>query len=204
MAGREADLSNNKEKNIMATIDNLKNAFAGESQANRKYLAFAKKADQDQLPGVARLFRAAAHAETVHAHAHLRAMGGIHDTQANLQEAVGGETFEFTKMYPPYVEEAKKEGHAAAERSFAFAMTVKKTHADLYTRAELGQGRQRHRRPDVLRLPSVRTHGRGPPSGPMPGVRLAEVGRDRLTPCGTFEVTGYTLQVVAKRATCNL
>ena len=119
----------------MATIDNLKNAFAGESQANRKYLAFAKKADQDQLPGVARLFRAAAHAETVHAHAHLRAMGGIHDTLANLQEAVGGETFEFTKMYPPYVEEAKKEGHAAAERSFAFAMTVEKTHAALYTDA---------------------------------------------------------------------
>lgn len=119
----------------MATLDNLKDAFAGESQANRKYLAFAKKADQDQLPGVAKLFRAAAHAETVHAHAHLRAMGGVHDTLANLQEAVGGETFEFTKMYPPYVEQAKKEGHAAAERSFAFAMTVEKTHADLYTAA---------------------------------------------------------------------
>ena len=119
----------------MATIDNLKNAFAGESQANRKYLAFAKKADQDQFPGVARLFRAAAHAETVHAHAHLRAMGGIQNTMANLQEAVGGETFEFTQMYPPYVEEAKQEGQAAAERSFAFAMTVEKTHADLYTDA---------------------------------------------------------------------
>jgi rubrerythrin len=119
----------------MASIDNLKNAFAGESQANRKYLAYAKKADQDQLPGVAKLFRAAAHAETVHAHAHLRAMDGVHDTVANLQDAVGGETFEFTKMYPPYVEEAKQEGHAAAERSFAFAMTVEKTHADLYTAA---------------------------------------------------------------------
>lgn len=119
----------------MATSDNLKDAFAGESQANRKYLAYAKKADQDQLPGVAKLFRAAAHAETVHAHAHLRAMGGVHDTLSNLQDAVGGETFEFTKMYPPYVEEAKQEGHAAAERSFAYAMTVEKTHAELYQAA---------------------------------------------------------------------
>jgi len=119
----------------MPTIDNLKEAFAGESQANRKYLAYAKKADQDKLPGVAKLFRAAAHAETVHAHAHLRAMGGIKDTLANLEDAVGGETFEFTKMYPPYVEEAKQEGHAAAERSFAYAMAVEKTHADLYEAA---------------------------------------------------------------------
>jgi len=119
----------------MATTDNLKGAFAGESQANRKYLAFAKKADQDQLPGVAKLFRAAAHAETIHAHAHLRALGGIHDTLANLEDAVGGETFEFTRMYPPYVEEAKQEGHAAAERSFANAMAVEKTHAELYAAA---------------------------------------------------------------------
>ena len=119
----------------MATIDNLKGAFAGESQANRKYLAYAKKADQDQLPGIAKLFRAAAHAETVHAHAHLRAMGGINSTLANLQDAANGEDFEFTKMYPPYVEEAKVEGNAAAERSFAYAMTVEKTHFDLYSAA---------------------------------------------------------------------
>jgi rubrerythrin len=119
----------------MATIDNLKGAFAGESQANRKYLAYAKKADQDKLPGIAKLFRAAAHAETVHALAHLRAMGGIKDTLSNLEDALGGETFEFTQMYPPYVAEAKQEGNAAAERSFAYAMTVEKTHADLYTAA---------------------------------------------------------------------
>lgn len=119
----------------MATIDNLKDAFAGESQANRKYLAYAKKADQDNLPGVAKLFRAAAAAETVHAHAHLRAMGGILDTRANLEDAKGGETFEFTQMYPPYVEEARQEGNAAAERSFVFAMAVEKTHADLYEQA---------------------------------------------------------------------
>lgn len=119
----------------MGTSDNLKSAFAGESQANRKYLAYAKKADQDKLPGIAKLFRAAAQAETVHAHAHLRALGGVGDTVTNLKDAVAGEDFEFTKMYPPYVEEAKKEGNAAAERSFAFAMTVEKTHFDLYSAA---------------------------------------------------------------------
>jgi rubrerythrin len=119
----------------MATLDNLKNAFAGESQANRKYLAYAKKADQDKLPGIAKLFRAAAHAETVHAHAHLRAMNGVKDTVTNLQDAVTGEDFEFTKMYPPYVEEAKKDGQVAAERSFFNAMTVEKTHFDLYSGA---------------------------------------------------------------------
>lgn len=119
----------------MSTQDNLKDAFAGESQANRKYLAYAKKADQDKLPGIGKLFRAAAHAETVHAHNHLRAMGGINDTVTNLKDAAGGENFEFTKMYPPYVEEAKIEGNAAAERSFAFAMAVEKTHFDLYSAA---------------------------------------------------------------------
>jgi rubrerythrin len=119
----------------MATLDNLKDAFAGESQANRKYLAYAKKADQEQRPGIAKLFRAAAHAETVHAHAHLRAMGGIGDTVANLKDAASGERFEFTEMYPPYVAAAKAEGQAAAERSFAFAMAVEKTHFDLYSAA---------------------------------------------------------------------
>jgi len=119
----------------MSTIDNLKGAFAGESQANRKYLAYAKKADQDKKPGIAKLFRAAAQAETIHAHAHLNAMGGVKDTVANLEDAVNGETFEFTTMYPPYVAEAKKEGLAAAERSFTYAMTVEKTHADLYKAA---------------------------------------------------------------------
>ncbi|MEI7901639.1 MAG: rubrerythrin family protein [bacterium] len=119
----------------MGTIDNLKGAFAGESQANRKYLAYAKKAEQDGLPGIAKLFRAAAHAETVHAHAHLRAMGGVNATVANLQDAANGENFEFTTMYPPYVDEAKQEGNVAAERSFTYAMTVEKTHFALYADA---------------------------------------------------------------------
>mgnify|MGYP001768469175 CR=1 FL=1 len=114
------------------TEEYLKEAFAGESQANRKYLAFAVKADQEGLPQVARLFRAAAEAETVHAHAHLRALNGIRSTKENLEEAIQGETHEFTKMYPEMIEAAKAEGQKAAERSFTFANAVEKVHAKLY------------------------------------------------------------------------
>ena len=113
----------------------LKEAFAGESQANRKYLAFAAKADQEGLPQVARLFRAAAEAETVHAHSHLRALDGIHSTKENLQEAINGETHEFKNMYPEFIEVAKKESNKAAERSFNFANEVEKIHAGLYQKA---------------------------------------------------------------------
>ncbi len=120
---------------------NLADAFAGESQANRKYLAFAKQADTEGFPQVARLFRAAAEAETVHAHNHLRALGGIKDTKENLKEAIGGETYEFSEMYPPMIEDAKQEGAAEALRSFTYANTVEKTHAELYQKAfdTLGQ-----------------------------------------------------------------
>mgnify|MGYP001239297420 FL=1 len=114
------------------TEDALKEAFAGESQANRKYLAFAAKADAEGFPQAARLFRAAAEAETVHAHAHLRAMKGIRSTRENLQEAVAGETHEFKSMYPAMIESAKAEGHKEAERSFHFANEVEKIHARLY------------------------------------------------------------------------
>ncbi len=110
----------------------LKEAFAGESQANRKYLAFAAKADQDGYPQVARFFRAAAEAETVHAHSHLRALKGIRSTKENLQEAIAGETHEFTKMYPEMIEAAKAEGHKTGERTFSFANEVEKVHARLY------------------------------------------------------------------------
>jgi len=110
----------------------LKEAFAGESQANRKYLAFAAKADQEGHPQVARLFRAAADAETVHAHNHLRTLGGIKSTKENLQEAIAGETHEFKKMYPEMIEAAKTEGNKAAQRSFSFANEVEKIHAQLY------------------------------------------------------------------------
>jgi rubrerythrin len=112
--------------------DNLKEAFAGESQANRKYLAFAAKADQEGFPQAARLFRAAAEAETVHAHAHLRALKGIKSTKGNLQEAVAGETHEFKSMYPAMIEAAKAEGNKEAERTFHFANEVEKIHAGLY------------------------------------------------------------------------
>ncbi len=119
----------------MSTKDNLANAFSGESQANRKYLAFAKQADVDGLPQVARLFRAAAHAETIHAHAHLRAMGGIKKTLENLEGAIEGEGFEFQEMYPPYLEEAKKEGDGLAEVSFRNALAVEEVHYSLYSAA---------------------------------------------------------------------
>ena len=116
------------------TEDALKEAFAGESQANRKYLAFAAKADQEGFAQAARLFRAAAEAETIHAHAHLKALKGIRSTKENLQEAVAGETHEFKIMYPAMIEAAKVEGHKEAERSFVFANEVEKIHAGLYQR----------------------------------------------------------------------
>ena len=117
------------------TEDALKEAFAGESQANRKYLAFAAKADQEGFPRAAKLFRAAAEAETVHAHAHLRALKGIRSTRENLQEAIAGETHEFKSMYPGMIEAARTEGHKEAERSFNYANEVEKIHAALYQRA---------------------------------------------------------------------
>jgi len=119
----------------MATADNLKEAFAGESQANRTYLAFAKKADKDGLAQIAKLFRAAAAAETVHAHAHLKAMGGVKGTAENLQAAINGEGFEFQEMYPKFLAEAEEEGAKAAVTSFEFAMAVEEIHHGLYGKA---------------------------------------------------------------------
>ncbi len=114
---------------------NLQDAFAGESQANRKYLAFAKKADQEGYPQIAKLFRAAAAAETVHAHAHLRELGGIKGTKENLEEAINGESHEFQKMYPQMIQDAEAEGHKGALRTFTYANAVEKIHADLYQKA---------------------------------------------------------------------
>ncbi len=119
----------------MSTMDDLKAAFAGESQANRKYLAFAKKADADGKPGVAKLFRAAAEAETIHAHAHLRVMKGIKSTAENLQEAIEGEGYEFNTMYPGFVATAEQEKNQAALITFKNAMAVEKVHHDLYAQA---------------------------------------------------------------------
>lgn len=115
--------------------ENLKAAFAGESQANRKYLAFAKQADKEGYPQVAKLFRAAAEAETVHAHTHLRTLGGINSTAENLQEAISGETHEFTEMYPEMIKAAETEADKKALRSFSYANEVEKVHAELYRKA---------------------------------------------------------------------
>ena len=112
--------------------DCLKEAFAGESQANRKYLAFAEKADQEGYPQAAKLFRAAAEAETIHAMNHLKAMKAIKNTKENLREAIAGETQEFKEMYPTMIEAAKAEGDKAAERSFRYANDVEEIHAKLY------------------------------------------------------------------------
>lgn len=117
------------------TEQDLLAAFAGESQANRKYLAFAEQAEKEGHPQVAKLFRASAAAETVHAHAHLRALGGIGSTLDNLKEAIGGETHEFKEMYPPMIEEAEAKGFKAAVRTFTYANAVEKVHADLYQKA---------------------------------------------------------------------
>src|SRR5512142_3001460 len=117
------------------TIENLKAAFAGESQANRKYLAFAQQADSEGFPQVAKLFRAAAEAETIHAHNHLRALKGIGSTRENLMEAIAGETHEFKTMYPAMIADAKAEGATMALRSFIYANEVEKVHAGLYSQA---------------------------------------------------------------------
>jgi rubrerythrin len=114
------------------TTDNLKEAFAGESQANRKYLAYAEAAAKEGKAGVAKLFRAVAAAETIHAHAHLKALGAVKGTAENLADAMAGESHEFTSMYPAMVETAKAEGHKRALRSMTEAMEVEKIHYDLF------------------------------------------------------------------------
>lgn len=122
------------------TLENLKAAFAGESQANRKYLAFAEKAESEGKPGVAKLFRAAAAAETIHAHAHLRLMKGIGSTEENLKQAIEGESYEFESMYPEMMKDAKTEGENAVLRYFGFANEAEKIHANLYTEALNAEG----------------------------------------------------------------
>jgi rubrerythrin len=117
------------------TEQNLMEAFAGESQANRKYLAYARQAEKEGYAQVARLFRAAAEAETVHAHTHLRTLGKIKNTAENLKDAIAGETHEFTTMYPAMIAAAQEDGEKAAERSFRYANEVESVHAGLYQKA---------------------------------------------------------------------
>jgi len=116
------------------TEENLQTAFAGESQANRKYLAFAKQADKEGYGQIARLFRAAADAETIHATYHLRNMGGVGSTLDNLKEAIAGETYEHREMYPPMVEQAEREGHKA-KLHLGYARDAEKVHAELFQQA---------------------------------------------------------------------
>ena len=116
------------------TTENLKVAFAGESQANRKYLAFARQAQKEGYPQIAKVFRAAAEAETLHALAHLSNMGGVGTTLENLRAAVAGETYEFTEMYPPMVEQALAENHKA-RYMLGFANSAEKVHAGLFSQA---------------------------------------------------------------------
>ena len=128
------------------SLDDLQAAFAGESQANRRYLAFAEKADAEGHPQVARLFRAAAQAETVHAHNHLRAMDGIKSTSENLQVAIQGENYEHTTMYPAFVKDADAEGNKRAARSFNYAMQVEVEHEGFYRQAleSLGKDKEQY------------------------------------------------------------
>ena len=114
------------------TDENVKAAFAGESQANRSYLAFARAAEQEGQPQAAKLFRAAAEAETIHALGHLRAMGGVGATLKNLDAAVDGETHEYTTMYPEFIQAAEAEGRDDALRMFRWAHKVEEVHAGLY------------------------------------------------------------------------
>ncbi|HEY78195.1 MAG TPA: rubrerythrin family protein [Dehalococcoidia bacterium] len=114
------------------TMDNLQAAFAGESQANRRYLFFADKAVKEGQPGIARLFRATAEAETIHARNHLEVMGEIGSTADNLEAAIAGENYEFSEMYPGFIEQAKSEGNKRAETSFVFANKVEQIHHGLF------------------------------------------------------------------------
>ncbi len=118
------------------TKENLKNAFAGESQAHMKYLAFAAQADKEGKPNVARMFRAISYAEQVHAVGHLKVLDGVKTTAENLKTAFEGETFEINEMYPDYHEDAKSKGDKAAERATHYALEAEKIHAAMYEKAQ--------------------------------------------------------------------
>lgn len=119
---------------MASTTDNLKDAFAGESQAFQKYSAFAKKAEKEGFANIAKLFRTTAQAERIHAEGHLKALEMIASTAENLQGAIDGETYEYTEMYPPMEEKASAEDHKA-KTMFRFALGAEKVHADIYAKA---------------------------------------------------------------------
>lgn len=117
------------------TTENLKDAFAGESQAFNRYMAFAERADQEGYPGVAKLFRAAAKAEMYHALSHMKALGSVHGTMDNLQTAIDGETHEFKKMYPAMIQDAVADNEIEARHSLEYAMSIEMIHAKLFKKA---------------------------------------------------------------------
>ncbi len=156
------------------TEQNLADAFAGESQANRKYLAFAQQAEKEGYKQAAKLFRAAADAETVHAHAHLRTMNGVGKTVDNLKTAVAGETHEFKKMYPEFIEAAKQEGQKAAERSFSLRQCGGENSCGTLPEG-FRQPREKRGR-GLLCLFCLRNDGRERSPGQVPGVRRCKKG----------------------------
>ena len=160
------------------TNKNLMDAFAGESQANRKYLAYAAKAEKDGFAQVAKLFRAAAHAETIHAHAHLRLAGKIHDTMANLEDAIAGETYEFTKMYPDMIKDAEAEGNKAAASYMKWVNAVEEVHANLYKKALAAKGKMESVDYYVCSVCGY-TH-EGPHSGPCPVCNAADKAFEKM------------------------
>ncbi len=158
----------------MSTYENLKEAFAGESQANRKYLAFAKKAEEEGFFQVARLFRAAAYAETVHAHNHLEVMKGIGSTEENLKVAIDGEVAEFKEMYPAFIEDAKKDNNEAALWSFNVANRVEEIHAGLYDNALQNLGKNVETAYYVCNLCGNTVEKEAPPICPICGAPQKE------------------------------
>ncbi len=121
--------------NDQKTLEHLMEAFAGESQANRKYLAYSKKAELDGKKNAAKLFKAAADAETIHAQKHFEVAGKIKSTVENLKDAVSGENHEYQSMYPDFLKVAQEEGNQAAVRTFTFALKAEEVHAKLYEEA---------------------------------------------------------------------
>jgi rubrerythrin len=148
---------------------NLQDAFAGESQANRKYLAFAKKAEAEGFKQVAKLFRAAAAAETIHAHNHLRELGVVKSTRDNLLDAINGESYEFQNMYPRMIADAKAESNDKALRSFNFANEVEKVHAALYQKALENLGRNKDTDYYVCSVCGYTAEGEAPDECPVCG-----------------------------------
>lgn len=151
------------------TEKNLQDAFAGESQANRKYLAFAKKAEQEGHKQVAKLFRAAAAAETIHAHNHLRELGIVKSTRDNLMDAINGESYEFRNMYPRMISDAQAENNSTALRSFNYANAVEKVHAALYQKALDSLGKNRDTDYYVCSVCGYTAEGEAPDTCPVCG-----------------------------------